>query len=136
MAVEETWVDLGILTQYGFPYRGGAYLGFTGRLSDGQWATAEVPLTRGVVAGGLFRPCTQEELQKLRTQGTGTLPKWAWLIPQLRYRVYIVEDPIKEMLLMWTMGWEPSPEFLQALREANAKDADGQGAQLKDPTIQ
>jgi len=127
----EPWMDFGILHQFGFPYPGGLYLSFVAVGRDRNVISVEIPMTRGVVAGSVFRPVNSQEARDIVGQVQGDLqyseipnPKWAWLIPQLRYRIFIGGDLIKELLMMWCMGWEPSPEVQAALTQASREGAE------------
>lgn len=114
----EIWADFGLLHQFAFPYQGGLYLSFQVWSAD-RPVVAELGFTREVVGGGMFRPSTPDEIQMGKAAGWEVPPRWTWLIPQLEYRIFIGADLIKELLLMWTMGWEPSEEVKQALAQAS-----------------
>jgi len=122
-APAEPWADFGLINQFAFPYPGGLYLGFQVWSAD-RPVVAELGFTRGVVGGSMFRPATPDEIGMGKAAGWKTLPQWTWLIPQLKYRIFIGADLIKELLLMWTMGWEPSEAVQQALAQASKEGWD------------
>jgi len=122
----EQWSDFGLIHQFAFPYPGGLYLGFEVQ-SGGKQIILEMGFTREILAGGLFRPAIPAEIQMMQSKGWDPDGiKWTWLVPQLRYRIFIGADLIKELLLMWVMGWEPSEEVKAALAQATQEGLDDQ----------
>lgn len=114
----EPWADFGLIHQFAFPYSGGLYLSFQ-VVMDQQLQIWEMPFTRQTLAGSVFRPASQREIATMKAAGWETLPKWTWIIPQLRYRIFTSSGMIKEMLMMWAMGWEPSEGVKAALAQAS-----------------
>jgi len=120
----EQWSDFGLIHQFAFPYPRGLYLGFEVQ-AGGKTIILEMGFTREILAGGLFRPAIPAEIQMMQAKGWDPDGiKWTWLIPQLRYRIFIGADLIKELLLMWVMGWEPSEEVKAALAQASQEGLD------------
>lgn len=117
-APAEPWADFGMIHQFAFPYPGGLYLGFQVWSAD-RPIVAELGFTRGACAGSMFRPATPDEIRIGKSAGWEVLPKWTWLVPQMRYRFFVGADLLKEMFLMWSMGWEPSEDVKQALATAS-----------------
>lgn len=116
---KEPWTDFGIVYQFGFPYPGGLYTSFLALDPQRNRVMVEIPLSRSIVAGGVFRPINHQELEMLGMEPANPkAPKWTWIIPQLQYRFFIRGGLIKELLLMWSMGWEPSPGVLAELATA------------------
>lgn len=116
----EQWSDFGVMHQFGFTYPGGAYASFLALDTQQQMITVEIPLRREVTAGGVFRPINNRELAILgMAPGDPNAPKWTWIIPQLRYRFFLDGDLLKELFLMWSMGWDPSPAVLAELAQAS-----------------
>ena len=113
------WLDFGVIYQFGFPYPGGLYTSFLALDPQRNRVMVEIPLSRSIVAGGVFRPINHQELEMLGMEPANPeAPKWTWIIPQLQFRVFIGGGLIKELLLMWSMGWEPSPGVLAELATA------------------
>jgi hypothetical protein len=117
-AVSEPWADFGLIYQFAFPHPEGLYLSFQA-VVDGALVVVEMPFTRQALAGSVFRQATKSEIAMMTTAGWAPAPKWTWIIPQLRYRIFTASDMIKEMMMMWAMGWEPSEAVKAALAQAS-----------------